>query len=192
MSTLKSVETGVLLSLTKSLLSEDSPAVDVLSSMGGVAAKQSAVLHARVNRNADVASFETPVSAAWAYNLAQSFTLPGSCAVELPIVNLPPLSLNGRYTANVQSNASVTFAWDAAGRAAASRSGKQLFIGWMNQVDTPIYTPVVALSDGSGTTEVPSGLSGTAFAALTAQPGLVSLEELTQATLAGPVVVNLL
>jgi hypothetical protein len=192
MSTIKSAEVGVLLFLSKSLSSEDSIAVDVLSSMGGTAAKQNARLRAQFSHDVDSASFETPISDTWAYNLAQKYVRPGSCAVELPIISLPMLSVSDHPSANVRNNETVTFAWDAAGRAAASRSGKRLFIGWINQVEFPTYTPLEALADGSGTTRVPPGLTGTAFAVLTAQPSLGSLEELTKATLAGPVVVNLL
>jgi hypothetical protein len=39
-------------------------------------------------------------------------------------------------------------------------------------------------------TVVPAKLSGTAFAVMTTQPGLEDIDELTQATIAGPVILN--
>lgn len=192
MGALKSVEVGVLISLAESLSPTDTSATIVLSSIASVAARQNALLRAYTRSNASIASFETPLSGTWAYNLALGYVQPGSCAVELPVPILPMLFLNNKTAGFARPNTSVTFTWDAAGRAAASRSGKPLFIGWVNQVDVPMYTSLTALGDGLGTTDVPPGLSGTAFAVLTAQPGLASIDELTEATLAGPVVVSLL
>jgi hypothetical protein len=192
MSALKSVEVGVFMSLSESLAPADTSAAIVLSSMASVAARQSALLHAYTKSNASIASFETPLSDKLAYNLALNYVQPGSCPIEQPIPILPTLFMNGRTAGYAQPNSNVTFAWDAAGRAAASRSGKPLFIGWMNQVDLPIYTSLTALGDGTATAAVPLGLSGTAFAVLTAQPGLTSVGDLTEAALAGPVVVKLM
>jgi hypothetical protein len=191
MGTLKSVEVGVFMSLAESLSPGDTLIAILLSSMAGVAARQNAVLRAQANLNVSVASFETPLSATWAYNMALNYVRPGSCLVELPIPILPTLSINGGVSGYAQANTNVTFAWDTAGKAAASRSGKPLYIGWLNQVDNPIYTSIQALGDGRGTAQVPPGFVGTAIAVLTAQPGLASVEDLTEATLAGPVVVNL-
>jgi hypothetical protein len=191
MGVLKSVEVGVFMSLAESLPSGDTSAAIVLSSMATVAARQNAILRAQANLNVSIASFETPLSATWAYNLALNYVRPGSCLVELPIPILPTLSINGGVSAYAQANSNVTFAWDAAGKAAASRSGKSLHIGWVNQVNDPVYTSILALGDGRGMAQVPPGLVGTAIAVLTAQPGLGSVEDLTEATLAGPVIVNL-
>jgi hypothetical protein len=189
-STLKSIEVGAFLSLATSLAPDDTPAAIVLSSMATVAARQNGILRANTNENASTASFETLISGTLAYNLAQSYVQPGSCAIELPIHNLPALYLNNRVAVSVRPNASVTLKWDAAGKAAASRSGKELFVGWINQVEAPQYTRLKPFGDGVGTTDVP-GLSGTVFAVLTAQPGL-NLADLTDATLAGPVKATIL
>jgi hypothetical protein len=183
-STLKSIEVGTLLALASSLPPKDHAAI-VLFGMAPVAARQYEKLSANTNSHASTASFETLISGTLAYNLVQNYVQPGSCAIELSIHNLPVLYINNRVAVSVHANASVTFKWDAAGKAAASRSGKDLFIGWINQVEDPHYTRLKPLGDGVGTTEVP-GLSGTVFAVLTAQPGL-NLADLTDATLAGPV-----
>jgi hypothetical protein len=192
MSTLKSVEVGVLMTLIEPLVSEDTSAFNLLSGMAGVAARQNTVLRAQANRNTSIASFETSLPARLAYNFLLNYIRAGSCLVELPIPILPTMSVNGSVAAYAQANGNVTFAWDVAGKAAAARSGKSLHIGWINQVDNPIYTPITALGDGRGTTRVPPELVGTAVAVLTAQPGLTSIQDLTDATLAGPVIFNLL
>ncbi len=86
----------------------------------------------------------------------------------------------------------VTFSWDVTQRPIALEASKPLFIGWANQINPPVYTPLTQVRKGSGSATVPMGMSGIAFAVLTAQPDLGSLDELTEATLAGPVVVSLL
>ncbi|KAF9729791.1 hypothetical protein PMIN01_11724 [Paraphaeosphaeria minitans] len=173
---LKSIELGVFMSLAESLPPTDTPATVLLSSMASVAAKQNALLHTHTVSNASIESFETPATAAWAYNLALGHVQPGSCAVELPLPILPTLTMNGRTDGYARQDGEVTFIWDAAG---------------VNQLDVPVFTPLTVLGDGSGTTRVPPGLSGTAFAVLAAQPELTSIDELTAATLAGPIVISL-
>lgn len=192
MSVFKTVEGGVLMSLAESLGPEDTAASVILSSMSSVAARQNTLLRPFAVPNASVASFDTPMSDVWAYNIALTYVVPGSCAVEQPFPLLPTLFVENGVIATVRPGNDVTFAWDAAARAAAARSGRPLFMGWLNQVDAPVYSVVSALDDGRGTTKAPSKLSGTAFAVLTAQPGLTSMQDLTDATLAGPVVVNFL
>ncbi|KAF9730094.1 late sexual development protein [Paraphaeosphaeria minitans] len=176
MAVLKSIELGVFMSLAESLPPTDTPATVLLSSMASIAAKQNALLHTHTVSNPSIESFETPSSAAWAYNLALGYVQPGSCAVELPLPILPTLTMNDRTVGYARPGTEVTFSWDAAG---------------VDQLDVPVFTSLTALGDGSGTTRVPPGLSGTAFAVLTAQPELTSIDELTAATLAGPVVVSL-
>ena len=117
--------------------------------------------------------------------------MPGTCAVEQRLPLLPILSVANSVIATALPADDITVTWDAAARAAAARSGRPLFIGWLNQVSAPVYSAVTSLGDGRGTTKVPPELSGTAFAVLTAQPGLLSMQDLTEATLAGPLVVNL-
>ncbi|KAH8710267.1 hypothetical protein GQ44DRAFT_626674, partial [Phaeosphaeriaceae sp. PMI808] len=191
MGALKSVELGVYMSLAESLPPSDTSAAILLSSIASVAAKQNALLHTQTNSNASTEPFETPASGAWAYNFALEYVRPGSCALELPFPILPMLTMSNKTTRYARPGTNVTFGWDAAGRSAASRSGKPLFIAWVNQVELPTFSPLTQFGDGFGTTTVPMGLSGTAFAVLTAQPGLTRMSELTDATLAGPVVVSL-
>jgi hypothetical protein len=192
MSALKSIEVGAFMWLAESLPSADTTTALLLSSMASVAARQNAMLQASARLNTSMASFETPLSAPWAYNLALNYVQPGTCTVELPYPILPTLSVADKTIANARSNDSITFVWDTAARGAAARSGKPLFIGWVNQIDNPIYTSLTALGDGSGMAVVPPELSGTGFAVLTTQPGLKDMNELTEATIAGPVMVNVM
>lgn len=159
--------------------------------MASMTAKQNALLRAYASFNTSVESFETPSSAAWAYNFVLGYTRPGSCAVELPLPILPTLDINDKATVYARPGTQLTFNWDAAGRVAAARSGRPLFVAWVNQLNLPVFTLVTALGDGSGTANIPLGLSGAVFAVLTAQPELTSIEELTAATLAGPVILRL-
>jgi hypothetical protein len=192
MDALKSVELGVLISLAESLPPTDTSATFLLSSIASVAAKQMTLLHVYSNSNVSMGSFDTPTSATWAYNFILEYVQPGSCALSLPFPILPVLTVNNNTVGYARPGTNVTVGWDAAGRSAASRLGKPLFVGWVNQVDPPSFSPLEMLGDGLGTTAIPSGLSGTAFAVLTAQPELTSIDELTEATVAGPVVVQLL
>lgn len=192
MSGLKSVETGLFITIADSLPASDAPLGVVLTNMATVASRQNAMLQAYIHSNSSAGPFETPISAIWAYNFAALHVLPGSCTVELPIPILPTLAVGDGLGFSVfrQSNTNVSFAWDAAGTTAAARSGKPLSVGWVNQIGNPQYTPLVVVSDGIGITTIPAGLLGTAFAVLTAQPGLDSIDDLTKATIAGPVMIK--
>lgn len=192
MSVFKTVEGGVLMSLAESLGPADTPVAVMLSSMSSVASRQNAQLRSIAIPNASVSSFDTPLPDVWAYNIALTFVVPGTCAVEQRLPLLPTLSVGTSVIATARPGDEVSFVWDEAARAAAARSGRPLSIGWLNQVSAPLYSAVTPLGDDRGATKVPPELSGTAFAVLTAQPGLASLQDLTEATLAGPVLVNLL
>ncbi|KAL5370762.1 hypothetical protein PMIN02_013054, partial [Paraphaeosphaeria minitans] len=111
MAVLKSIELGVFMSLAESLPPTDTPATVLLSSMASVASKQNALLHTHTVSNASIESFETPSSAAWAYNLALGYVQPGSCAVELPLPILPTLTMNDRTVGYARPGTEVTFSW---------------------------------------------------------------------------------
>jgi len=66
------------------------------------------------------------------------------------------------------------------------KQGKQLFIGWTNQLNVPVYTVLSIVSQGRGIADIPQGLSGAVFAAVISQlPN--NNDDLALATLAGPV-----
>jgi hypothetical protein len=189
MGALKSINLGVLMSMAESLPPTDFKAAIVLSSIASVDAKHVALLQAYMQSNASKQAFDTPASETWAYNFALEHVQPGSCSLELPLPILPKLTMNYKTAGYVQPGTNVTVEWDTAARSAASRSGNPLFVGWVNQVNLPIFTSLTKLSEGSGSTTVPLGLSGTTFVVLTAQK-LTTIGDLTEATLAGPIVIT--
>jgi hypothetical protein len=191
MHALKVIEIGIHLSLPVSLEPNDAAAATLLSSIASVAARQDALLRTVSNSSTSWASFDTPLSGVLAYNLAQGFISPGSCVADLPIPILPTLSFNNKTVGITRAGDRITFGWDTAASAAISKTGKPLFIGWLNGVNAPVYTPLTPVGDALGATNVPVDMSGIAFAVLTAQPGIIDIDDLSDATLAGPVLVSL-
>lgn len=62
---------------------------------------------------------------------------------------------------------------------------KTLFIGWVNQANPVVYTNVT-VRNGVGMADIPDGLTGIAFAALTEQNAAATVDALSNVTLAGP------
>jgi len=60
-----------------------------------------------------------------------------------------------------------------------------LYVGWVNQANPVVYSNVT-VSNGIGTADIPQGLTGITFAALTAQNTATTVDGLSNATLAGP------
>ncbi len=83
----------------------------------------------------------------------------------------------------------MTFSWDPTQKPVTQENGKNLFIGWVNQLGSPVYTPLKSIGNGTGTATVPSGLKGVVYTALTTQNTLMSVDDLMGATLAGPAIV---
>ena len=71
-----------------------------------------------------------------------------------------------------------------------AEAGKQLLVGWVNQLNMPIYTPLNITGKGKGTATIPSGMTGAVFAVMTTQQP-DNVDDLALATLAGPVVLTL-
>jgi hypothetical protein len=143
------------------------------------------------------APFDTGSNEIWAYNIALSFIVPGSCPVEVHVPILPRLNVTQqeqattRYT-NSTNGATNTnlhqFSWDPTQMPFVVEEGKQLLVGWVNQVNVPIYTPLSVTSPGKGTSSVPQGMNGIAFVVITTQQ-YVNVNDLAFGILAGPVVV---
>jgi hypothetical protein len=68
--------------------------------------------------------------------------------------------------------------------------GKPLLIGWVNQLNVPVYTKLNITAKGKGTADVPRKMNGVAFAVVTTQQP-DNANDLALATLAGPVVITL-
>jgi hypothetical protein len=71
-----------------------------------------------------------------------------------------------------------------------TEAGKQLLVGWVNQLNTPVYTPLNITAKGKGTAATPLGMNGAVFAVVTTQQP-DNANDLALATLAGPVILTL-
>lgn len=183
---LSSVGVSAILGLAETVAILDSNLVSGIASIAATEARHDAFFNVANGQLPNPAPFDTPISSTWAYNLALKFIVPASCPVELPITILPTLSTQ----IILQSNqTSMTFSWDPAQKPVIQENGKDLFIGWVNQLGSPVYTPLKSIGNGTGTATVPSGLKGVVYTALTTQNTLMSVDDLTGATLAGPAIV---
>jgi hypothetical protein len=71
-----------------------------------------------------------------------------------------------------------------------AKEGKQLFIGWVNQLNVLVYTPLNITAYRRGITYMPQEINRVAFAmVIVQQPDNVN--DLTLAIIAGPVIILL-
>lgn len=189
---------GATIGLAERLAVTDPLLVKSVSSILAVESRHDAFFRHIEGEVPNPAPFDTGISNIWAYNFALSFIVPGSCSVEVPLPILPTLTVPNascsepaNSTANSTTNESLReFTWDPAQMTFVAEAGRQLLVGWVNQLSVPVYTPLNITVKGKGTAPVPQGMNGTAFAAVTTQwPDNVN--DLALATLAGPVVVKL-
>jgi hypothetical protein len=183
---LSSVGVGAILALAETVAILDSNLVPGIASIAATEARHDAFFNVANGQLPNPTPFDTPISSTWAYNLASEFIVPASCPVELPITILPTLSTQATLRSN---QTSMTFSWDPTQKPVTQENGKNLFIGWVNQLGPPVYTPLKSIGNGTGTATVPSGLKGVVYTALTTQNTLMSVDDLTGATLAGPAII---
>lgn len=183
---LSSVGVSSILGVAETVAVLDSDLVSGIASIAATEARHDAFFNVANGQLPNPAPFDTPISSTWAYNLALKFTVPASCPVDLPITILPTLSAQDILQSN---QTSMTFSWDPTQKPVIQENGKNLFIGWVNQLGSPVYTPLKSTSKGTGIATVPSGLKGVVYTALTTQNTLMSVDDLTGATLAGPAIV---
>lgn len=183
---LSSVALGAFLTLAELVASRDSSLVAGIASIAATEARHNAFFNVAVGQLPNPAPFDTPISLIWAYNLASAFIVPSSCPLELPIPIIPRLTTQETLRAN---QTRMNISWDPLQNAVVQEAGKDLFVGWVNQLGSPVYTPVTSTGDGTGSASIPSGLKGAVFTALTSQNTLVTVDDLTAATLAGPAII---
>ncbi|KAM3066450.1 hypothetical protein ACMFMG_012036 [Clarireedia jacksonii] len=183
---LSSVGVGAILALAESVAILDSNLVSGLASIAATEARHDSFFNVANGKLPNPAPFDTPISSTWAYNLALQFIVPASCPLELPIPILPILSTQMTLKGNPKS---MTFSWDPTQKPVTQENGKELFIGWVNQLGSPVFTLLKSSGNGTGTTSIPSGLKGVVYTALTTQDTLMTIDELTAATLAGPAII---
>jgi hypothetical protein len=81
----------------------------------------------------------------------------------------------------------MEFTWDSTQTPFLIEQGKPLFIGWINQLNIPVYIELLIIAQGKGIADIPQGVKGVAFAAvINQQPD--NTDDLALIILAGPAV----
>jgi hypothetical protein len=189
-SIITSIGIGTTIGLSERLAITDPLLIQSVSSKLTVESRHDAFFRHLQGEAPNPAPFDTGISDIWAYNLALSFIVPGSCGTEIPLPILPTLNVSDPMPANSTKSTLREFEWDPAQMTFVAEAGKQLLVGWVNQLSMPVYTPLNITVKGKGTAAVPSGMNGAVFAAVTTQQP-DNTDDLALATLAGPVVLTL-
>jgi hypothetical protein len=155
----------------------------VAASILSVEARHDAIVRNGMGASPFPTNLDVPLSSVWAYNLAQKYTT--SCPQQLPIDLLPPLAFNG------MSGSTLNFGWSPNANnfsTPVGTAGQDLYLAMIHaNVSDPIYQQVQTTGQGQGTVQLPEGLSGVVYAALTGSSGDLTYHELTTTgTLAGP------
>lgn len=189
-----SISISATIGLNERLAITDPSLVKPISSILTVESRHNTFLRHVRGAIPNPAPFDTGISPIWAYNLAMSFIQPGSCSVELPIPIVPRLAVSQHssalYSNGTESKSTREFTWDPTQTPFVTEADKPLLVGWVNQLQKPIYTPLNIMTKGKGTTDVPQGLNGVVFAVVTVQQP-DDVNDLALAALAGPVVIPL-
>lgn len=197
-----SVGISATIGLSQRLALSDPSVARLISSILTVESRHDAFFRDVQKREPNPSPFDTSISAIWAYNIALSFIVPGSCPVQIPIPVLPVLIVaqamdpatvapfaNGTNSVNSTSGDILKeFTWDPKQVPFVVQGDKQLQAGWVNQANQPVYTPLTKTSEGKGTARMPQGLSGITFVAITTEQ-FTDVDDLAQGTIAGPAVV---
>lgn len=170
----------------------DDPMLEVASaSILTVEARHDSYLRAGVGASPFPTSFDTALTAVFAYNLAQMFIV--ECPQQLPLPILPKLTLESPMPpSNLQpptpAGTLLKFIYDPSTFFVEVAPGTPLYIGLINMVTNVTYTEVTSCGTGCATIPVPEG-AGAAFAVLTTFPTADALTEdqlSSFGTLAGP------
>jgi hypothetical protein len=174
---------GVIITILQSLAtSGDNNLLGPLSSILSVESQQDTFFRMIGSITPRASPFNTGLSTTFAYNIALAFVDPRSCPQLLSLPILRSLNLTSpvmNATAPATPPTTITFT------ASGVPQDVTLFIGWVNQANPVVYSNVT-IKDGIATADVPKGLTGMAFAALTNQSTATTVDGLTNATMAGP------
>ena len=197
--TITSVGIGAVINLISALAVTDSKIVQGPTSILAIEARHDAFFRgAALDLVPNPAPFDTRISAPYAFNLANQFIVPGSCGYNMPNFTIIPLLKAEPVEKQRQHNSKITgtgvtiqFCFDAAEVKNMGYGGGDLFIGWVNQANKIAYTPAKLIREGEVETQIPDGLAGISFAALTGQQAALDVNALTPLTLAGPAPVQI-
>ncbi|KAL8730732.1 MAG: hypothetical protein Q9181_004570 [Wetmoreana brouardii] len=173
-----------------SLLTDDPALLTAASSIVTVEARHDAYLRAGVGASPFPTSFDTAITAAYAYNIAQMFIV--SCPVQLPIPILPKLTFLGPTPPpNLQpptpAGTLLKFGFDPSTFFVKVDPNAPLYIALINQVTNITYIEATKVGNDQVTVPVPEGAGNAAFAVLTTFSGGLNETQLTEfGTLAGP------
>jgi hypothetical protein len=173
---------GVIINILASLSTTDPNLIAPLSSILSCESQQDAFFRMSGSNTPSASPFNTGLSTTYAYNIALTFVDPLSCPQLLPLPILPSLNLTSPVLiATAPATPPTTITFTASGQLPSG----PLYAGWVNQANPVVYTNV-SVVNGVGTADVPKGLSGMAFVALTGQNSATMVDGLTNGTLAGP------
>jgi len=186
---------GALIDLQANLAPTDPGVIPAVGSILPVEARHDAFFRLTASELPNPGTFDTRISGIWAYNMALDFVVPGSCPFLPPFITSLPVFPNlaiigagepsfatpnapGCLTFIVVQSDMLPNGW--------SYSAQPLFMAWVNERNIPAYTPVTVVNDYQLQADVPPGLFGMAFVALTNQNTAKNINDLTAATIAGP------
>lgn len=182
---------GAVINVASGLALTDPELVPGPASILAIEARHDAFFRAAsVSPIPNPAPFDTRISAAYALNLASAFIVPNSCTGGMPSFPVIPPLKAVQKSPLTGSSGFLSFTFDAKSVSQADLS-KTLYIGWVNQANVVNYTPATIGATGEINTEIPAGLAGLAFAALTSQNTAADVNALTTVTLAGPAPVQI-
>jgi hypothetical protein len=190
-----SVGIGALIDLEANVAPTDPGVIPAVGSIVPVESRHDAFFRLTANEHPNPTAFETRISGTWAYNLALDFVVANSCTdlpsfiTSLPV--FPDIQVIGAgppsFAAANGEPGSLTFTvlnpnqmythWNTSG---------PLYMGWVDAANSPVYTAVTHVGNGNFMADIPAGLFGMAFAALTNQNTAANIADLTKATVAGP------
>jgi hypothetical protein len=193
-SVITNVGIGALLALSEGLSETDAGIESTIASIIPVESRHDAFFRLYDGEVPNPTTFETRISAAWAYNLALDFIVPGSCpnlasitsVATLPIFpDLGIIGYGGPSFATPNSPGKLIFQVGTPSALPQNWNSGPLYMAWVNQGNVPAYTSVTVQGNELHA-DVQPGMFGIAFAALTNQNTATNVDDLTKATLAGP------
>ncbi|KAJ9615234.1 hypothetical protein H2200_001308 [Cladophialophora chaetospira] len=196
-SIITNVGIGALIDLEAGLSTTDAGLEATVGSILPVESRHDAFFRIYAKEVPNPTTFETRISALWAFNLALDFIVPNSCK------NLPPsitglqifpdlgiIGYGGPSFATPNSPGKLIFQVGQPNMLPQGWNSRPLYMAWVNQNDVPAYTPVTVQGNELHA-DVHPGMFGIAFAALTNQNTATNINDLTKATLAGPLPIPL-
>ena len=168
----------------------DDPNLEVASgSILTVEARHDAYLRAGVGGSPFPTSFDTALTAVFAYNLAQMFIV--ECPMQLPLILLPKLTLAAPapspHLTPVPAGTELTFTFNPSTFFVEVDPNNPLYIAFINQVTNATFAETTSCGTGCVNVDLPAGLGSAVFAVLTTFSGGLNEDQITDfGALAGP------